>query len=360
VRTCFYVNFRLNVNHWSIIFASKNVCFFQFRTTNDRWINVHNVYNVSSNSYASISTLFVIETIKKQLNDEKKHIILKNFNLHHFLWSDSTRSTQHDAIDQLLNVVHQTQLRLTLSSSTITWKTRNSCNIINLIFMFEKLQKKLIHCMIKSKFNQSSNHISISIKIMLEMNLKIKQQRRTWKKIDVEKFINFWRDFIAFASLNRRQHVEKYAIKIRQNIKSAMNIAMFWNRFFIEMKFFWNDRCVDAMTTIKRKRREWTTTHSTNVWRDYFRVSNEKKKIINKKKKMKFRRVFRIICDISSRLWRLVRWAKSKSHRLKKVLKIFDLIRRNQKNNIFKCVNDFNFKTRLLIKFFFLTQLMRI
>jgi hypothetical protein len=187
---------------------------------------------------------------------------------------------------------------------------------------------------------------------MLEMNLKIERQRRAWKKIDVEKFINFWRDSVAFASLNRRQHVEKYAIKIRQNIKRTMNIAMFWNKSFIKMKFFWNDRCVDAMTTIKRKRREWTTTHSTNVWRDYFRVSNEKKKIINKEKKMKFRRVFRAICNISSRLWRLIRWAKSKNHRFKKISKIFDLICRNQKNNVFECVNDFNFKTRFLIEFF--------
>jgi hypothetical protein len=256
VRTCFYVNFRLNVNHWSIIFTSNEICFFRIRTANDRWINVHNVYNVLSSLYASISTLFVIETIKRQLNDEKKHIVLKDFNLHHFLWSDSARSTQHDAIDQLLDVVHQTQLRLTLSSNTITWKTRNSCSIINLIFMFEKLQKKLIHCVIKSKLNQSSDHISISIKIMLKMNLKIERQRRAWKKIDVEKLFNFWRDFVAFASLNRRQHVEKYAIRIRQSLKSAMNIAVFWNKSSIETKFFWNDRCVDAMTTIKRKRRE--------------------------------------------------------------------------------------------------------
>jgi hypothetical protein len=294
VRTCFYVNFRLNVNHWSIIFASENVYFFRIRTANDRWINVHNVYNVSFNSYASISTLFVIETIKRQLNDEKKHIILKNFNLHHLLWSDSAKSTQHDAIDQLLNVVHQTQLRFTLSSNTITWKTRNSCNIINLIFIFEELQKKLIHCMIKSKFNQSSDHISISIKIMLEINLKIERQRKTWKKIDVEKLLNFWRDLVASASLNRRQHVEKYAIRIRQSIKSAMNIAVSWSKSFIETKFFWNDRCVDVMTTIKRKRREWTATHSTNVWRNYLRVLNEKKKIINKKKKWNFVEFFEL------------------------------------------------------------------
>jgi hypothetical protein len=360
VRTCFYVNFRLNVNHWSIIFASKNVCFFRIRTANDRWINVHKVYNVSFNSYASISMLFVIETNKRQLNNEKKHIILRDFNLHHLLWSDSARSTQHDAIDQLLNVVHQTQLRFTLSWNTITWKTRNSCNIINLIFMFEELQKRLIHCMIKSKLNQSSDHISISIKIMLEMNLKIERQRRAWKKIDVEKLLNFWRDSVVSASLNCRQHVEKYAIRIRQSIKSAMNIAVSWSRSFIETKLFWNDRCVDAMTTIRRKQREWTTTHSTNVWRDYLRVSNEKKKIINKKKKMKFRRVFRVICNTSSRLWRLVRWAKSKSHRFRKISKISDLIRRNQKDNVLECVNDFDFKMRLLIELFFLIRLMRI
>jgi hypothetical protein len=204
VRTCFYVNFKLNVNHWIVIFTSKNVYFFRIRTTNDRWINIHNVYRVSSNSYASMTTLFVIKTIKRQLNDEKKHIILKNFNSHYSLWSDFAKFTQHDAINQLLDVFHQTQLRFTLSSNTITWKTRNSCNIINLIFMFEELQKRLVHCMIRSKLNPSLNHISISIKIMLKMNLKIERQRKTWKKIDVEKLINFWRDLVVFVSLNNR------------------------------------------------------------------------------------------------------------------------------------------------------------
>ncbi len=45
--------------------------------------------------------------------------------------------------------------------------------------MFEELQKRLVHCMIRSKLNPSLNHISISIKIMLKMNLKIERQRKT-------------------------------------------------------------------------------------------------------------------------------------------------------------------------------------
>jgi hypothetical protein len=132
-----------------------------------------------------------------------------------------------------------------------------------------------------------------------------------------------------------------------------MNIAIFWNKFFIETKLFWNDQCVDAMTTIKRKWRKWITTYSTNVWREYFCVSNEKNEIINKKKKMKFRRIFRIICDTSSKFWRLARWAKSKSHRLREISKIFDLIRRNQNDNVLEYAKDFDIKMRLLIEFFF-------
>jgi hypothetical protein len=103
----------------------------------------------------------------------------------------------------------------------------------------------------------------------------------------------------------------------------------------------------------KRKKREWTTTHLKKVWRDYLRISNEKKKIINRKKKLKFRRVFCIICNSSSNLWRFARWAKSKNHRSKEIFKISDLLRKNNKKNVLECAKDFNIKTRLLFKLFF-------
>ncbi len=69
---------------------------------------------------------------------------------------------------------------------------------------------------------------------------------------------------------------------------------------------------------------------------------------------MKFRRVFRIICDTSSNLWRFVRWAKFKSHLSKKIFKILNSIRRNRENNVLEYAKDFNVKTRLLFEFFFL------
>ncbi len=113
---------------------------------------------------------------------------------------------------------------------------------------------------------------------MLAMNLKIKRHRKAWKKINVEKLNNVWRDLVVSMSFICREHVEKYANQIRLSIKSAKKIAVFWNRSFSKMKFYWNNRCVEIVTTTKRKKREWTTTHSKKVWRNYLRVSNEKKK----------------------------------------------------------------------------------
>jgi hypothetical protein len=84
-----------------------------------------------------------------------------------------------------------------------------------------------------------------------------------------------------------------------------------------------------------------------------FESVERKKKIIIKEKKIKFRQTFRIINDSSSKLWRLTRWTRSRSHKSRETSKISNLSRRNAKKNIFKTIMNFEFKTRMLSKFFF-------
>ncbi len=165
VKICFYVNTRLHVDHWSMNYVFDDVCTIRIKMTNNKWINVHNVYNVSLNFYTTRSALTIVKTVKDCLNDDEKHILLKDFNLYHSSWSDTTKSIQHDATNQLLNVAQQTQFRFIFFSNIVIWETRHFKNTINLIFMTKKLQKKFIHCMTRSKMNQSSNHISIFHKI---------------------------------------------------------------------------------------------------------------------------------------------------------------------------------------------------
>ncbi len=139
VRTFFYVNTRLHVNHWFVNFVFDDVCIICLKIVNDKWINVHNVYNVSLNFYTTRSTFAIVEIVKSRLNDDEEHILLEDFNLHHSLWSETTRFTQHDATNQLLNVVQQIQFQLKLLSDIITWKTRHSQSTIDLVFMTKEL-----------------------------------------------------------------------------------------------------------------------------------------------------------------------------------------------------------------------------
>jgi hypothetical protein len=193
VKISFYVNIWLHVNYWFVSFVFDDVCIIRIKIVNDKWVNVHNVYNVSLNFYTTRHIFATIETVKSRLNDDEEHILLKDFNLHHSLWNEAIKSIQHDATDQLLNVVQQTQLRFIFLSNTIIWKTRHFQNTIVLMFMTKELQKRLIHCMTRSKINQSSNHISVFTKLMLIVKKNESRRRHAWKSVNLDKLLFYKR-----------------------------------------------------------------------------------------------------------------------------------------------------------------------
>jgi hypothetical protein len=92
VRIRFYVNIKFDMNKWSMNFSFDDVCTLRLRIIDDRVINIHNVYNSSLIFYILRAILIVIKTIKSKLNDEKEHIFLKNFNLHHSMWKKIFKS----------------------------------------------------------------------------------------------------------------------------------------------------------------------------------------------------------------------------------------------------------------------------
>jgi hypothetical protein len=179
------------------------------------------------------------------------------------------------------------------------------------------------------------------------------RRRRTWKSMNTNKFLNNWKEFVASWSFNYVAQVETYALKIQQCVLRSIKIFVSWTNLFFEIKFFWNEKCAEAMTTTKRRRKEWITLHIEKIWQNYLKTSNEKKRIIARKKKIEFKQVFRIICDSSSNLWRLTRWTRIRSHKSRNTSKISNFSRRDAKSNAFEMTTNFEFKIRLLSNLFF-------
>jgi hypothetical protein len=88
VRVCFYINVRLNVNDWLIKHVFFDVCIIKLKIIQkniSRIIHIHNVYIASSISYSSNELFSSLMTMKRFLNDDAEHVLLRNFNLHHSL-----------------------------------------------------------------------------------------------------------------------------------------------------------------------------------------------------------------------------------------------------------------------------------
>jgi hypothetical protein len=61
-----------------------------------------------------------------------------------------------------------------------------------------------------------------------------------------------------------------------------------------------------------------------------------------------------IFIDSSSRLWRLIVWAKNRNHKSRKIFKISILTKRNAIEIVLETIEDFAFKAKMLHKHFFL------
>jgi hypothetical protein len=126
-----------------------------------------------------------------------------------------------------------------------------------------------------------------------------------------------------------------------------VNKFLFRDQAFWKRKMRWSEN--DDETSTKRINHIAYRENLTKL----FENVEWKKMNHRKKKKIEFNQVFRIICDASSNLWRLIRWARIQNHKLRNTSKISNLSRRNAENNAFEVTTNFEFKIRFLSNFFF-------
>lgn len=214
-------------------FPSEDVCSLRIRIIdgiNEKHINIHNVYSLSPESYSSDSPLTSVEMVKRLLSENaaEEHIILGDFNLHHPVWSGPARPTQHRAANQLLDVVRQAQLQLTLSPGTVTWEARKSTSTIDLVFMTDVLQHTLLHCRSRPEMNLASNHVLISIKLTLERMKATFKRKRAWKHLDSDRLTKALHLPSENVELNTTEDIETLAKGIQEAISKAIESTVPW------------------------------------------------------------------------------------------------------------------------------------
>lgn len=190
-------------------------------------IYIYNIYNPLPTSYFSTESPSTLPTIKEQMTTGAHHVLLGNFNLHHTFWNGPSRPTQHAAADQLLEIVDDINLSLTLPKGIVTWEARNLFSTIDLIFMSEYLSKRLEHCMSRPELNQSSNYIPISTCILLDSKQQVNFKHQTWKLLDLEKLREVKRHAPApVTTFQTLANIDTYTESIQKFLQNVIEAAV--------------------------------------------------------------------------------------------------------------------------------------
>ena len=113
-----------------------------------------------------------------------------------------------------------------------------------------------------------------------------------------------------------------------------------WARPSKYAKPFWNDECSVIKKETRRLRRVWSNFRDISDWRIYTKSNHREQKIIQKAKRLSFRKEIEKATKSPTGLWRLAKWAKDKSDQTREIPKMPNLVRDDQVAETFEEKSD--------------------
>lgn len=210
-------------------YPSSDMCSLALRIyakDESKLVHIHNIYNPFPISYTSTNSPSTIPAAKIAIEAEGEHILLGDFNLHHPYWSGPSRPTSHAAANQLLELVEEKNLSLTLPKGTITWEARNSYSTIDLVFMTSELAKQLEHCKSREDIGQSSDHIPILTHLCLGSKILPIIKHRAFKLLNMDKLREVEQIIPPSLGLHSHNNIETYIESIQTYLQNIIKAAI--------------------------------------------------------------------------------------------------------------------------------------
>ena len=352
-RVCFYINEKIDPESWDVEYPTEDLCTLNIEIRIGsvlRKIHIHNIYNPSPLSISATDSPSTLPAALRQLNGPGEHILLGDFNLHHPHWGGARVRGQHEASEQLLDIIESKNLSLTLPRGTVTWEARNSFSTIDLVFMTEDLVERLEHCITVPELNQDSDHVPISTRLRLTCEPLTPPRRRAWKLLDMNKLREVERNAPTPRVVRGANEIDAYTADIQDYLKRIVQEAVPWAKPSPQAKSFWNRECEEATKETRRLRRIWTAERNLSDWKNYIRMNDKKQKIIGKARNLHFREQMAEVAASRTGLFRLAKWGKDRSDAPREIPKMPPLATAQNPNTI---ADTFEKRVNMLKKSFF-------
>jgi hypothetical protein len=318
---------------------------------------LHNVYNESN-----ILSFFALQNLRfallKSSSNEhfKNHIIVKDLNIHHSSWDDSTTRSNSRSLEMLL-LMNEFRLQSNLFRKTSTYvHFQKSESIIDMCLTTENLNDRILICKTRSNLNHDSNHFFIETILNISISETFFFKRFNWDRLNMKKFKSVLNYLFSDQSTQYfdATQVDVYIKFVCAAIAEIISAFISKFKTSIRVTFDFDETCNLTRIRTNQVRRtfqdelaqEVNTEQALHVWR---KAKVIKKRIIRKILRITHRNVvFSVIEDVQ-KTWKLVKWAKNRSTSFKLIISFF---RRSNDTMILTK----KAKTQCLIDFFFFSS----
>ena len=189
---------------------------------------IHNLYSSSSESYNTVKYEILISLLHQLLVWKEEYVLMKDFNLHHSLWSKIENFTVHQAADILLNIIASYNMFLIFLMNTITWEVKGSFSTINLIFLSAALQNWVIECTVQKDVKEESDHYFIFMIILTQSLYKILCLRKSWKSLNKSKVQKSSQTLRQSRFLQTEMSIQKYINYLINFVQTLIDSMISW------------------------------------------------------------------------------------------------------------------------------------
>jgi hypothetical protein len=211
--------------------------------------------------------------------------------------------------DDLLQITYEAGLQLLTPPGTETWEARGAVSTIDLVFATEGLARQLVSCKQDAKLESGSDHHPITTEFTLLAPNKVVRPRRRWKDMDREGVSAGAQHLRPPGTLQTAADIEEYTGYLLGFLDGLIEHTVPKGRPTAGYACpWWTPEVRDAVQTAKLARRRRVSAETLQT------ALRHKKKVIRRAKTEQFRRDIHEAASAANGIWKLVRWAKTRSH----------------------------------------------
>jgi hypothetical protein len=312
-RTCLLVHKRIPISTWSAG-QEPDYCWIRLELESGP-ITIHNIYSEIPESYETTIWNTPIPQVLAAIQDPGRHLIVGDFNLHHPFWGGPAVRRGHAGAEPILQLLRTGQLDLLTCPGTKTREKHNQePSTLDLALSTPNLTLWVTSCKVVDI--TGSDHWPVETTIQTTSLARTGlEQRRNFKKTDVDTVAAQARWLqVPAQELASIQDIDDYTSYLVGFIQQLIDQTVPYRTVSERAQAWWTAEVSAVVATERRAHRLWLRTRTDSAWEEYLAAAAAKRQQIASAKQAHWRKSVYEAAVSTEGIWKLARWARTKSH----------------------------------------------